>query len=316
MMRFTVWGARGSYPTPITPQALRSKITSIVQRIKPSDLASVDSRERFLASLPPWLFGTTGGNTACVDLAFEDGNRVIFDAGSGIIGLGLSLLKQDPPPTELHIFFTHFHYDHIQGLPFLPQAYNPSIAVHFYSPLDRLYEKLSGQMKTPYYPITMDDKMSGNLHFHQLPPEGIELYGRRIRWRELNHPGRAFGYRVDEGDRSFGYITDIELREQDFEKSVENKKFFEGLDAMILDTQYTLDEAIEKHDWGHSSFSLGVDFAVAWNISNMYMFHHEPLYSDKKLDQNLQSARWYAKRIGGNTLEIELATEGVTIDVG
>ncbi|MFA7565919.1 MAG: MBL fold metallo-hydrolase, partial [Alkalispirochaeta sp.] len=147
-------------------------------------------------------------------------------------------------------------------------------------------------------------------------PEGIELYGRRIRWRELNHPGRAFGYRVDEGDRSFGYITDIELREQDFEKSVENKKFFEGLDAMILDTQYTLDEAIEKHDWGHSSFSLGVDFAVAWNISNMYMFHHEPLYSDKKLDQNLQSARWYAKRIGGNTLEIELATEGVTIDVG
>jgi phosphoribosyl 1,2-cyclic phosphodiesterase len=314
-VRFTIWGARGSYPTPITPEAIRSKITSVVQRVKPSDLTGPDARERFLASLPPWLFGTTGGNTACVELEFSDGNRIVFDAGSGIVGMGISMLRKDPPPKELHIFFTHFHYDHIQGLPFLPQAYNPAVEVHFYSPLDHLYETLSEQMKHPYFPITMDDKMSKNLHFHQIPEEGISLYGRRIRWKELNHPGKAFGYRIDENDRSFGYITDIELRERDFERSPSNATFYDSLDAMIIDTQYTLDEAIEKYDWGHSSFSLGVDFAVAWNVKRMFMFHHEPLYSDKKLDQNLQSARWYANRIGGTELHIELAIEGMTVDV-
>ncbi len=314
-MRFTIWGARGSFPTPITPAAVRSKITSVVQRIKPSDLTGPDARERFLASLPTWLFGTTSGNTACVEVAFDDGNRIIFDAGSGVVGLGISLLRKDPPPKELHIFFTHFHYDHIQGLPFLPQAFNPAVEVHFYSPLDGLQKTLSEQMRHPYFPITMEDKMSGNLHFHTLPAEGIELYGRQIRWKELNHPGRAFGYRIDENGKSFGYITDVELRERDFERSRSNASFFDGLDAMIIDAQYTLDEAIEKYDWGHSSFSLGVDFAVAWNVKRMFMFHHEPLYSDKKLDQNLQSAQWYANRIGGKDLEIDLAREGMTFEV-
>jgi phosphoribosyl 1,2-cyclic phosphodiesterase len=84
---------------------------------------------------------------------------------------------------------------------------------------------------------------------------------------------------------------------------------------MILDTQYTLDEAIEKYNWGHSSFSLGVDFALAWDAKRLFMFHHEPQYNDKKLEQNLSSARWYAHRIGGRQLPIDLAREGVSIDV-
>jgi phosphoribosyl 1,2-cyclic phosphodiesterase len=315
MMRFTVWGARGSHPTPITPQAIRSKIASVVQRIKPSDLNNAESRERFLASLPAWLFGTTGGNTACVQLELDDQRQLVFDAGSGIVGFAWSQLHREPPPTEYHIFFTHFHYDHVQGFPFFVHAFNPNVSIHLYSPLPDIESILSRQMQHPFFPITMEQAMQARFFFHQIGEDGVDIYGHRVRWRELNHPGRAFGYRVDQGDRSFGYITDIELREKDFERTESNARFFEGLDAMIIDTQYTLDEAIEKYNWGHSSFSLGVDFAVAWGAKRMYMFHHEPQYSDKKLEQNLQSARWYAKRIGGNELQIELATEGCSIDV-
>lgn len=314
-MRFTVWGARGSHPVPLTPQAIRSKIATVVQRIRPGDLISSDSRERFLASLPLWLFGTTSGNTACVQLELDEaGRQFIFDAGSGIIGLGSSLAHGAVMPTEFHIFFTHFHYDHVQGLPFFMHAYNPTIPIHFYSPLDGLEAILSRQMHHPYFPVTMEDRMS-NLHFHRIAPDGVELYGALVHWRELNHPGRAFGYRVDYGERSFAYVTDVELQEGDFKKTAENARFFQDVDAMILDTQYTLDEAIEKYNWGHSSFSLGVDFAVAWGVRRLFMFHHEPKYDDKKLDQNLNSARWYANRSGGDALEIDLAREGITIDV-
>ncbi len=314
-MRFTVWGARGSVPTPLSPESVRRKIASVVQRVRPSDLVSADSRERFLASLPPWLFGTTGGNTACIELTFSNGTSIIFDAGTGIIGLGAALARKDPPPREVHIFFTHFHYDHVQGLPFFPLAYDPAVKMHFYSPLDGLRETLSSQMRHPFFPITMEGTMSENMHFHRLPGNGIDLYGRRILWRELNHPGRAFGYRVEEEGRSFGYVTDVGLRESDFHRTRENEFFFNELDAMIIDTQYTLDEAIEKPDWGHSSFSLAVDFAVEWSVKKMFMFHHEPMYSDRKLHNNLQAARWYAARIGGSDLDVSLATEGMTVDV-
>lgn len=314
-MKFTVWGSRGSHPMPLTPAAVRSKISTVVQRIRPTDITDAATRERFLASLPSWLFGTTGGNTACVQLELDERRQIVFDAGSGIINFGFRQLQRDPPPQEYHIFFTHFHYDHVQGLPFFIHAYNPGVRVHFYSPLDNLQEVLSKQMAHPYFPITMEDKMSGNFEFHHLTEDTLQLYGATIRWRELNHPGKAFGYRVEHDEKVFAYVTDVELQETDFAKTDENRRFFASVHAMILDTQYTLDEAIDKYNWGHSSFSLGVDFAHAWETSRLYMFHHEPQYDDKKIEQNLQSARWYANRIGGNALAVFLAREGETVDV-
>lgn len=314
-MRFTVWGSRGSHPTSLTPAEIRSKIATVVQRVRPIDLVSQEARERFLASLPEWLFGTTSGNTACVQLEVDEKNQIIFDAGSGIIGLGHSQRDRDPLPEQYHLFFTHFHYDHIQGLPFFIQAYNPAVELHFYSPLEGLHEVLASQMQHPYFPVTMDGMMRSEKYFHVLPPDGVELYGARVRWRELNHPGRAFGYRVEHAGRSFGYITDVELTESDFEQTVANSRFFGDLDVMILDAQYTLDEAIEKINWGHSSFSLAVDFAKAWRIQKLFLFHHEPRYSDRKLQQNVQAARRYATGIKGDPLEVYLAREGMTIDV-
>jgi phosphoribosyl 1,2-cyclic phosphodiesterase len=314
-MRFTVWGSRGSHPLALTPAAIQSKIATVVHRIRDIDLVSPEARERFLASLPAWLFGTTSGNTACVQLEIDGENQIVFDAGSGIIAFGNDQRTRDPLPQEYHIFFTHFHYDHIQGLPFFAHAYNPQVAVHFYSPLDDLQKTLSQQMKHPYFPVTMEGMMSKRLQFHTLGPEGVELYGARVLWRELNHPGRAFGYRVDFGGRSFGYVTDVELRETDFEQNTENARFFADLDVMILDAQYTLGEAIEKINWGHSSFSLAVDFAKAWRVRKLFLFHHEPRYSDRKLEQNLQAARRYAAGIQGDELRVYLAREGMTIDV-
>lgn len=314
-MRFTVWGSRGSHPLALTPAAIQSKISTVVHRIRDIDLVSPEARERFLASLPTWLFGTTSGNTACVQLEIDEEHQLVFDAGSGIIEFGNSQRSRDPLPPEYHIFFTHFHYDHIQGLPFFVHAYNPQVTVNFYSPLENLQEVLSEQMRHPYFPVTMEGMMSKKLRFHTLAAEGLELYGAGIRWRELNHPGRAFGYRVDSGGRSFGYVTDVELREVDFEQTAENAQFFAGLDVMILDAQYTLGEAIEKINWGHSSFSLAVDFAKAWRIKKLFLFHHEPRYSDRKLEQNVQAARRYAGGIHGSELQVYLAREGMTIDV-
>ncbi len=312
-MRVRIWGARGSRPTPLNSAQVQGKISSVVQRIQPRDLASPSARERFLSSLPAELFGTVGGNTACLEIAPKQGPTVIIDAGSGLAELSAALSRRLRPGSEFHILFTHFHYDHVQGLPFFAPAYNPACTVHFYSPVQDIHQILASQMRHPFFPVTMDEKMRGDLRFHRLDGRPLKIGSLTIRYRELNHPGRGWGYRFEEGESVFVHASDVELQESDFEKTAENSSFFGNADALVLDTQYTLGEAIEKFNWGHSSFSLGVDFATAWQARRLYLFHHEPLYNDAKIYKNLQLARWYAQRLGNLDLEVYLSEEGMEI---
>ena len=314
-MKVTIWGARGSHPTPLTPAQVKSKLSTVLGRLRPEDLRSNESKERFLRALPDWLFGTVGGNTPCVEIVTDSEDRVLIDAGTGIVRFGDAFLASGEAPPLFHIFFTHFHYDHLQGLPFFIPAYNPSAELHFYSPIRELESIVTGQMRHPYFPVTMEDKMSRSIHFHHLTRAEVVVGGARVRWREINHPGRAFAYRIDDGDRSVCHCSDVELLERDFDRTAENRAFFEDLDLLILDTQYTLGEAIDKYNWGHSSFSLGVDFATAWKVKRLVLFHHEPKYDDKKLFHNLNSARWYARTLGNSRLEVDLPIEGDTIEV-
>ena len=90
-MRVHFWGVRGSIATPLSAAQIQAKISAVVQRITEKDITDQDARERFIASLPPWLFGTIGGNTTCVEVETEEGNHIIFDAGTGIRELGINL---------------------------------------------------------------------------------------------------------------------------------------------------------------------------------------------------------------------------------
>ncbi|MFW6214977.1 MAG: MBL fold metallo-hydrolase [Alkalispirochaetaceae bacterium] len=314
-MKVTIWGARGSHVTPLSPEQVKSKISAILGRLRPEDLRSNESRERFLAALPDWLFGTVGGNTPCVEIVASSGDRIIVDAGTGLIRLGDAYLASGRGEAIFHIFFSHFHYDHLQGLPFFIPAYNPRTELHFYSPVEDLETIVTSQMRHPYFPVTMEGKMTRSLHFHHLPREGTVIGGAKVTWREVNHPGGAYAYRVDDGEKSVVHCSDVELLEGDFDRTGKNTAFYQGLDLLIVDTQYTLGEAIEKYNWGHSSFSLAVDFATAWRVKRMLMFHHEPKYDDRKLYHNLNSARWYARTLGNDTLQIDLSIEGATVEV-
>jgi phosphoribosyl 1,2-cyclic phosphodiesterase len=308
------WGVRGSLPSPQLPSQIRSKISAILERLTPEDIRSPESRERFLAELPPWLFGTVGGNSPCVTVAVDSSrDSIVFDAGSGLREYGIEAVKQKPKIEKYHIFFSHFHWDHLQGLPFFNPAYDPGVAVDFYSPMENLETALHGQMTSPYFPVHMES-MGAKKDFHILTGP-VKLGDVEITWKKMNHPGDSYSYKVREGDRNFIYATDTELSANDFQKTEENTGYFENADLIVLDSQYTLGEAIEKYNWGHSAFSLAVDFAANWGIKQLILFHHDPTYDDRKLLNILQSARWYAERMGIKDIEISLAMEGMEIDL-
>ncbi|GAG24055.1 unnamed protein product, partial [marine sediment metagenome] len=133
-MKVKFWGVRGSIPTPLTPSQLKSRIAAVITRIQPCDLENLESRETFLDNLPPYLFGMVGGNTTCLEIRTAGDKLIIIDAGSGLRELAASLAKKNEQIKEYHIFFTHFHWDHLQGLPFfIPAAYAKGNRIYFYS---------------------------------------------------------------------------------------------------------------------------------------------------------------------------------------
>ena len=313
-MRVQFWGVCGSLPAPQTPSQIKSKISAIVEQITPEDIQSAESRERFLAGLPPWLFGTVGGNTPCVSVAFDDLKEcLVFDCGSGIREMGIAKAAEKPRPSRYHIFFSHFHWDHLHGLPFFGPAYDPSIKINFYSPKPNLEKVLAGQMVSPYFPVNMK-AMGAKKNFH-LMEKPISIGGRKIHCKKMKHPGDSYAYCVSENGKRFIYATDTELAAPDFMKTDENSAFFQNADLIVIDCQYTLGEAIDKYDWGHSAFSMAVDFAASWGIKRMVMFHHDPAYADHKLYTILQSARWYLERVNNKGIEVILATEGLEINI-
>lgn len=321
-MKVLFWGVRGSFPTPLSDFQLKSKISAVLQRVKPCDLESETTREKFLASLPSSLFGYVGGNTPCVELKDDLLNKkneyILFDAGSGIVEFGRSLnFRLNPSGNVFHIFISHFHWDHIHGLPFFTPGYNSGNVIHFYSTRKEMKEILEGQMEEPYFPVSMsgDRGFSPKTYFHVLSKDQDVVLGNlKITNKEVHHPGGCTAYKVDDGSSSFIYSTDTELIGENFSNTEENSRFYRGVDTILLDAQYTEPEAREKVNWGHSSFSSAVDFTLNWGIKKLILFHHEPMYSDSKLYGILQSARWYLETENKN-LQVILAVENAEVDI-
>ncbi|MCL2834780.1 MAG: MBL fold metallo-hydrolase [Treponema sp.] len=314
LIRF--WGVRGSIPAPQLPSQIKSKISAVLERLTPDDLASEKTREKFLAELPPWLFGTAGGNTTCVSVTADNDpdNIIIFDCGSGIRELGMALQGNKTIPTKFHIFFSHFHWDHMQGLPFFNPAYNPSNILHFYSPVTGLQQILNGQMTPPYFPVHMESMGAKKIIHNLAETAGNLQFGKiGLSWKKMNHPGDSYSYRMDDGSHKFIFATDTELSASDFVRSDENISYYQDADLLVIDSQYTLGEAIEKYNWGHSAFSMTVDFAANWGIKHLVLFHHDPTYDDRKLYNILQSAGWYMERMNIKGIKLSLATEGLEI---
>ena len=309
-MRIRFWGVRGSLPSPLLPSQVREKLADILKLALPEDFVDSKCRERFTARLPPWLFGTVGGNTSCVSVHIDGFDEtIVFDCGSGMRELGAR--EEKPRPSRYHVLLSHFHWDHLQGFPFFVPAFSPSVGIDFYSPRPDFERDLSRLMCAPYSPVRMED-MAAKKTFNVLKAP-VKIGPAGVSFKKMSHPGDAFAYKVTHGEKRFVYATDVELGVQDFEHNEENTAFFGGADVAVVDSQYTLLEAIEKYRWGHSPYSMAVEFAMNWGIRHLVLFHHDPGSDDKKLNEMLKSARRYIRLIFGEDIEISLACEGTDI---
>lgn len=310
-MKIRFWGVRGSIPTPLTPEQIQSKIMAAVQRITSADLENAETRAKFVSSLPSWIFGTTGGNTACVELCHND-TDIILDAGTGLRALG----KSKKCPKKYHLILSHFHWDHISGFPFFDHAFNPNLEIQIYSHKKDVEKYFRNQMIEPYSPPSVAPSITKKLVFNCLQ-EDKEFFidDIKVNSHKMRHPGDSYSFSFEAGGKKFVYATDVELKCTDFSSSMGGEAVFKNADAIVIDSQYTVEEVYRKENWGHSAFCYAIDFAIYWNIKKVYLFHHEPAYDDRKLNSILQAAKWYARYIGRSDVQVELAKESLEFEV-
>jgi len=271
------WGVRGSYPAPFASHM------------------------------------NIGGNTPCVELRI-DGATLLFDAGTGIIPFGQGLMRE-ARSAHLSIFLTHYHWDHISGLPFFLPAFTPGYDIDFYGPADspdELEAHIAQQMKAPYFPVETETWRAA-VRYHTPHGDPVQIGAARVSSFVLHHPGLTYGYRIEALGKVILYCPDneiffvnqrIDAMRDDFDEDehalLEDMKeeqrgrvteFMRDADILIHDAQYTPEDYQRKRGWGHSCYIDTVNSAVDAGVKHLYLFSYDPSYDDEQVNALHQRTR-------------------------
>jgi phosphoribosyl 1,2-cyclic phosphodiesterase len=277
-----------------------------------------------------------GGNTSCVEIRVDD-HILVCDAGTGIIPFGNELIQQKDI-RELLIILTHYHWDHVCGLPFFVPAFSPDWKVSFFGPGDdegEIKKHVSAQMRAPYFPVGTESWLA-NINY--ITPHKDELWHGpiSIEYSNVHHPGATYGYRMKVNGKTVIYISDNEcnfieksVRQHRGELNEEEQTLYDDMiqeeheseldliknaDILIHDAQYTPEDYEKKRGWGHSCYIDTINMAIDAGVKELYLYHHDPHYDDQAINVIYQHAEKIIRE-KNSSLKCHLAREGMQIEI-
>lgn len=287
-MKVKIWGCRGSIPSP--------------------------GRETLIY----------GGESTCLEIISDTGERLIIDAGSGIRKLGNSLMKQTEN-LHLAILFTHAHWDHLAGFPFFKPAYSPEFSISLCGgpvPQESIMQYVKHQMDPPYFPVDISamsaEFKSGcrcDLGLCNHCPGGI-IKSLKCESVPLNHPNGGYGFKFTGGGKKFIFFPDNEIRyaHEGGLSLKEYEKFCKGCDLLIHDAQYTEEDYKRTRSWGHSTYMDAVNLALKAGVKRLGLFHHDPDRADEDIFKQVKLCKKYIAD-KGSKLECFACAEGMILEV-
>jgi phosphoribosyl 1,2-cyclic phosphodiesterase len=219
-----------------------------------------------------------GCNTPCVEMTDEpSGRRLILDAGSGIVGVGATLTDA----VEIPIVLTHYHWDHVQGLPFFSPLYRPGCSVTVWAPaLGRQFGDIETMFEAPFFPVPYD-RLPSRPAIRMNEGGRVDINGFEVYAARLNHPGGSFAYRITGSRGDVVYATDHEFGNADIDLGLAH--FSRGARTLILDAHFTPDECQAHKGWGHSDWAQAASFAKNCGAKELRLFHHKPGRTDSEM---------------------------------
>jgi phosphoribosyl 1,2-cyclic phosphodiesterase len=232
-----------------------------------------------------------GGNTSCLEVRLPGGDIYVFDGGSGLRNLGNRLVEEaNGQDLKVNFFLTHFHWDHIQGIPFFAPLYSPNNHVHFYSSYGKgsIQEVLEGQMAKPYFPVNFES-VAAHREFEELDSKPVRHEKITIHPFPLNHPQGAVGYRIEAGGAVVVYATDLEHGHRRLDSVL--RDYSQDADILIYDAQFTPSEYETHQGWGHSTWAEAIRVAKDTKAQQLILFHHDPSHDDNTMLNIIHEAR-------------------------
>jgi phosphoribosyl 1,2-cyclic phosphodiesterase len=223
-----------------------------------------------------------GCNTPCIEIVDEATHRLlVLDAGSGIVGLGETIAADAADRRDVPILLTHYHWDHVQGLPFFAPLYRQGNCPTVWAPaLGRTFSDLETMFEAPFFPVPYD-RLPSRPAIHMLTTGETIINGFEIGILRLNHPGGAFAYRIRGTGGNLVYATDHEFGDAKVDDAL--VEFAAGASALILDAHFTPEEMPAHKGWGHGDWSQCAAFASACAAEHLWLFHHKPGRTDDAL---------------------------------
>lgn len=271
-----------------------------------------------------------GGNTTCIEVRTDANDLIILDGGTGIFPLAQTLLKE--LPVQAHIFNTHSHWDHIQGLPFFIPIFIPGNTIKLYAAFDPISGEgaeriMNVQLQYSFFPVREAEMKSRFDYVALMPSQAVTVGEAQITPILLSHPVVNLGYRIDCNGKSIFFTGDHEPHFNIYEPGDEGYDEYQtlieeqrqsivdairGVDVLVADCAYTVEEYPAKKGWGHGTFDSSIQLAKDAGVKVLYCTHHEPTRSDDDLEKVFAEALKRQSAITGG-MDIRLAREGEEI---
>lgn len=230
-----------------------------------------------------------GGNTTCFEVEVEPRHHLVIDCGTGLRGLQRTV--DADPARKYSIFLTHYHWDHIQGLPVFRPLFESDAEIHFHGPRSDgrgVREVLGEVFRPPWWPVSLTD-VAARVRYHDLG-DPVTVGPVTVRHEMLNHPQGVAAYRIDGPSRSVVIATDHEAGDPAVDARLSG--LAERADVLVHDAQYTPREhGTVRKGWGHSTWRTAVQAARDARVKHLVLTSHDPDRSDEAIDSIRGEAR-------------------------
>ena len=237
-----------------------------------------------------------GGHTTSILIEGSGGGRILIDAGSGIRPLAARLREQDGKTGAVLLLMTHYHLDHVMGLPTFGLLQGADWQVTMAAPVREgmgvrhVTDRLLGK---PFWPVTAAE-LGADLRFKNLPglasAKPFHYKGLEVRWCGVHHPQGCTAYRVDDPVSGVSCVcaTDLEWQasstgEQDDLLALCTTPA--PVDLLLFDGQLAAAAYPRFKGWGHSAWEDALEVARAAGVDKLRIIHHGSGRTDADLDR-------------------------------